>query len=361
MVDITIDNAVKRFGRVLAVDSVSLRIKKGELFFLLGPSGCGKTTLLRMIAGFYAPQSGRILFDDRDMANIPPYQRHTGMVFQNYALWPHMTVRQNLTFGLEMHHVPAGQLRLRADNALQMVQMQELADRHPNQLSGGQQQRVALARALVLEPDVVLLDEPLSNLDAKLRLEMRAQIKRLHQDLGLTMIYVTHDQAEALSMANRMAVMHNGRVCQIGSPRQVYHRPQNRFVAEFIGQTNFLSGKVSALGEHITVETAAGILISSLACEGIKLGDQVICSIRPEKLGVLNGTTCRPNILTGKVMHTFFLGDHEQYLIRTKDGMYLKALEYCETKLVTDTSQTIRLGCEPSEVVVLRSDDGSTR
>ena len=225
MVSITIENIVKTFGTVRAVDNLSLQIEKGELFFLLGPSGCGKTTLLRLIAGFEQPDSGRILFNEADVSHLPPHKRNAGMVFQNYALWPHMSVRENLTFGLEMHRVPSAERQERVQRALEMVQMCQYADRAPNQLSGRQQQRVALARALVLEPDMVLMDEPLSNLDAKLRLEMREQIKRIHDEMGLTMVYVTHDQSEALSMASRMVIMQDGHLIQIGTHSYTGQKP----------------------------------------------------------------------------------------------------------------------------------------
>jgi iron(III) transport system ATP-binding protein len=338
------------------VDEVSLRIDQGELFFLLGPSGCGKTTLLRMIAGFYFPDEGRVLFDDRDMSQVPPHARRTGMVFQNYALWPHMDVRENLTFGLEMHRIAPAERRDRVEQALEMVQLREYADRMPNQLSGGQQQRVALGRALVLEPDVVLLDEPLSNLDAKLRLEMRAQIKRLHERLGLTMVYVTHDQGEALSMADRMAIMRQGRISQIGTPRQVYHRPDSRFVADFIGETNLLPGEVRQVGREVVVQTAAGEVKSAVFYDGIAVGDRVTCSIRPERLDVLGEGAERTSVLRGTVVRVFFLGDHEQYFLELADGREVKAIEYeVETPRAT-VGRLARLGCDPGDVVVLKDE-----
>ena len=214
---LTLKNLTKRFGDFTAVDDVSIEVAPGEFFFILGPSGCGKTTLLRLVAGFAEPDSGRILFGERDITDTPPENRNMGMVFQNYALWPHMNVADNVSFGLEMHRIPRQERTARVAKALAMVQMADCAGHLPSQLSGGQQQRIALARALVFEPALVLLDEPLSNLDARLRVEMRRQIKLLHDQLGLTMIYVTHDQAEALSMADRIAVMHAGRLSQVGA------------------------------------------------------------------------------------------------------------------------------------------------
>ena len=357
MVSITIDRVVKIFGTTRAVDDVSLRIGEGELSFLLGPSGCGKTTLLRMIAGFYFPDEGRVLFDDRDMSQVPPHARNAGMVFQNYALWPHMSVRDNLIFGLEMHRVPAAERKERVETALEMVQMAEYAERMPNQLSGGQQQRVALGRALVLEPDVVLMDEPLSNLDAKLRLEMRTQIKRLHEQLGLTMVYVTHDQGEALSMADRMAIMRRGRLEQMGRPREVYHRPESCFVADFIGETNLLKGKVREVGETVVVETAAGELRSTVFFEGVQVGDAVYCSIRPERLGVLADGEEQANALRGEVVRVFFLGNHEQYFLQLPDGGEVKAIEFDVDTSKAAVGQTAFLGCDSGDVVVLRDEE----
>ena len=357
MVSITIDGVTKLFGDVRAVDDVSLEIGSGELFFLLGPSGCGKTTLLRMIAGFYYPENGRILFDDRDVARVPPHRRNTGMVFQNYALWPHMTVRQNLAFGLEMHGMAEDQRRESVDRALERVQMGEYGDRTPNQLSGGQQQRVALARALVLEPDAVLLDEPLSNLDARLRLEMRAHIKHLHEALGLTMVYVTHDQGEALSMANRMAIMRHGRVVQLGTPREVYHRPASRFVADFIGETNILPGRLAEVGTHFVADTAVGRVAAAAAYDGAAVGDAVLCSMRPESLDVLVGDGARPNEMSGRLVRVFFLGDHEQFFVELADGTEVRALEFDTGVSRGVAGETVRLGCRPEDVVILPAED----
>ena len=241
---ITIENLVKVFGSgksaATACDHLSLTIEPGELFFLLGPSGCGKTTLLRMIAGFIDPTSGTIAFDGKDVTHDPPNKRNTGMVFQSYALWPHMTVAQNVAFGLNVRKVANPEKDQRVLDALAAVQMEEYASRKPNQLSGGQQQRVALARALVIKPDVLLLDEPLSNLDAKLRNDLRLQIRKICKDSGITTVYVTHDQKIALSMADRVALLKSGHIEQIGSPRELYRSPKNRFVAEFLGETNLI-------------------------------------------------------------------------------------------------------------------------
>ena len=377
MVSVTLDNVTKRFGDVTAVDGVSLRIEKGELFFLLGPSGCGKTTLLRMIAGFYPPDGGRILFDDRDVSGVPPHRRNTGMVFQNYALWPHMSVFKNVEYGLTVRDLPADERDRRVKRALGMVQMEAYAERSPNQLSGGQQQRVALARALVIEPDAVLLDEPLSNLDAKLRLEMREQIRRLHGDLGVTMIYVTHDQKEALSMADRMAVLDGGRVSQVGEPRALYTRPASRFVAGFIGETNFIEGQVTRVDRgssfvdrkdqeqakrttndesRLEVETAVGKIVSTACPDGLQAGDRVTCSIRPEALAVVSGDPpAGDNVLSGQVEDVMYLGEIEQYFLKLDDGSSIKVVEPSPDAPKARAGERARLAFSPARVVVLKA------
>src|SRR5512140_2761300 len=234
MISIQVNQLTKQFGTVVALHGLDLTINPGELFFLLGPSGCGKTTLLRSLAGFYIPDEGQIWFGDEDVTRLAPHKRNTGMMFQSYALWPHMTVAENVAFGLEERKVPREEINRRVREALESVRMAEYAARRPNELSGGQQQRVALARALVIRPRCLLLDEPLSNLDARLRLEMRGEIRRVCKDFKLTTVYVTHDQKEALSISDRMAILDRGRVLQVGAPRDIYKRPRSRTVANFI-------------------------------------------------------------------------------------------------------------------------------
>jgi len=259
MVSVTYENVSKSFGRTEAVRGVDLTVAAGELFFLLGPSGCGKTTCLRMAAGFERPDAGRLLFDNRDVSRVPPHRRNAGMVFQSYALFPHINVARNVAYGLRMRGVGAAERERRTTEALRHTRIEDLAGRMPSQLSGGQQQRVALARALVIEPDVLLLDEPLSNLDAALRMQMRDEIRRIHSELGITTIYVTHDQEEALSLAGRVAVLRDGRIEQIGAPRDIYFTPRNAFVAAFVGKTNLLRGRVTeSHSDFIVIETAAG-------------------------------------------------------------------------------------------------------
>jgi len=240
MVKVKLVNVTKRFGEVIAVNKVSLEVREGELFTFLGPSGCGKTTTLRLIAGFYKPDEGEIYFDDELVNDIPPYKRNTGMVFQNYALWPHMNVFDNIAYGLKLRNMPPPQIIKKVKEVIELIGLKGKESRFPSQLSGGEQQRVALARALVIQPKVLLLDEPLSNLDAKLRLKMRSEIRRLQKRLGITTIYVTHDQEEALSISDRIAVMNKGEVLQIGTPLEIYEKPKDIFIADFIGTTNFI-------------------------------------------------------------------------------------------------------------------------
>jgi len=315
MISITIDRLVKRFGDNIALNEISFRIEPGELFFLLGPSGCGKTTLLRNIAGFYIPEGGRILFENDDVTRLPPHKRNTGMMFQSYALWPHMTVAQNVAFGLEERKVSKPEINQRVKEALESVRMGAYAERKIAQLSGGQQQRVALARALVIRPRALLLDEPLSNLDAKLRLEMRTEIRRVCKEFGLTAIYVTHDQKEALSISDRMAILEGGHIAQIGSPTEVYRRPTSKVVADFIGETNFLQGTiVSAGGEEAEIKTPVGIFRGVLTERDWAPGpgEEVTLSIRPEAWRI--GESAAPlNSCRGRIGERIYLGEVAQY------------------------------------------------
>jgi len=286
--DIRLQDLVKRFGTLEAASHVSLEIHDGELFTLLGPSGCGKTTLLRLIGGFHKPDGGEIYFDGKPVSSIPPYERNIGMVFQNYALWPHMTVSDNITYGLKLKKIPRFEIAEKVSHVLRLVNLAGLERRYPGQLSGGQQQRVALARALVLNPDVLLLDEPLSNLDAKIRIQVRAEIRKLQRDLGITTIYVTHDQEEALTLSDRIAVVNLGKLLQIGSPRDLYERPENPFVADFIGINNLISGDVQEINspeKWMKVQTPVGCLIC-IGNERSKQGDRCMVSVRPETASI---------------------------------------------------------------------------
>jgi iron(III) transport system ATP-binding protein len=283
---IEVSSVAKRFGSVVALDNISFAVKKGEMFFLLGPSGCGKTTLLRILAGLETPDSGTIKFDGKDIMSLPPHLRGAPMVFQNYALWPHLNVKDNIAFGLVERRVPRAEISTRVTEALRLVDLTGMANRLPNQLSGGQQQRVVLARALVLNPGILLLDEPLSNLDAKLRTEMRDEIAKLHANTDITFVYVTHDQTEALSLADRMAVLSSGKVMAVGTPRDLYHRPPNLFCADFLGEANIVKGRVSSVDrELVVVETSLGELKGvAVSDHRLLAGATVTCLFRPESL-----------------------------------------------------------------------------
>ncbi|MBO4163348.1 ABC transporter ATP-binding protein [Micromonospora antibiotica] len=312
MIDVTLESVSKRFARAgdtAAVDDVDISIAAGEFFTLLGPSGCGKTTTLRMVAGFYFPTSGRIRFGTEDVTHRPPNKRDTGMVFQNYALFPHMSVAQNVAYGLKIRKVGRAESARRIEEALGQVHLAGYGDRRIDQLSGGQQQRVALARALVIRPRTLLLDEPLSNLDAKLREETRVEIRRIQQEAGTTAIYVTHDQSEAMAMSDRIAVMESGRVRQIGAPQEIYHRPATAFVARFIGRSNVLSlPVVTAAAETVTVGLPDGseTAVAAPTDHGLRAGDTALVSVRPEHLGLTSATEA--GALTGRVTEVEFTG-----------------------------------------------------
>jgi len=318
-----------RYGAVWAVRDVTLDIEAGEMFFLLGPSGCGKTTLLRAVAGLSRPAMGEILVDGRPMNTVPVHERGIGFVFQNYALWPHMTVEENVAYGLVTRKVAPEEVASRVDTALAMLGLEGLGERHPGELSGGQQQRVAVARAVVIEPDVLLMDEPLSNLDARLRAEMRRELKALIRRLGVTTIYVTHDQREALSMADRIAVMRDGRVVQCDSPGALYSDPGSEFVASFVGEANAIGGEVSGLADGgFKVKTEGGT-IRAFAAGSFRAGDAVRVLIRPEDVTVGSGVDYddeRDNVLRGRVADVAFLGGLEEVLVELGGGLPIRAL-----------------------------------
>jgi spermidine/putrescine ABC transporter ATP-binding subunit len=314
---IQLKDVVKRFGALEAVSHISLEIQDGELFTLLGPSGCGKTTILRLIAGFHKPDHGAIYFGNKEVSSVPSYQRNIGMVFQNYALWPHMTIFENVAYGLKIRKQPKKEIPERVLAALATVNLTGLEKRYPGQLSGGQQQRVALARALVLNPDVLLLDEPLSNLDAKIRLQVRAEIRKLQQALAITSIYVTHDQEEALTISDRIAVLDRGKLQQIGKPKDLYERPENPFVAEFIGINNLIPGEVKEVDEAsglMTVATRFG-LIQCLQDKRVHMGAPCKVSVRPEVASIdgPDGEQNGMNALCGKVSFASYIGNTVRY------------------------------------------------
>ena len=324
---ITLKDLVKRFGSLEAVSHVSLQIEDGELFTLLGPSGCGKTTLLRLIGGFHHPDQGEIMFGERRVHHDPPYERNIGMVFQNYALWPHMTVFQNIAYGLKLKKFAKTDIRGKVARVLELVNMYGLDKRYPGQLSGGQQQRVSLARALVLNPDVLLLDEPLSNLDAKIRVQVRAEIRKLQKELAITTIYVTHDQEEALTLSDRIAVINKGRLQQIGAPQELYERPANRFVADFIGINNLIPGKVVALLPEglVKVKTAAGEILG-LAREGLTPEAECTICVRPEtaSLSLEERPPADGNLLAGGISFASYIGNTVRYDVEVTGDITLK-------------------------------------
>lgn len=319
MTAVTLSKITKQFGEITAVKELDITIKEGEFFTFLGPSGCGKTTTLRMIAGFYYPSAGKVKFDDRDMTTVSPEKRNTGMVFQNYALFPHMTVFENVAFGLKVRKVNKNDVKRRVEGVLEKVRLKPFIDRQVSQLSGGQQQRVALARALVIEPDILLLDEPLSNLDARLRDEMRNEILRLQREYGITTIYVTHDQVEALTMSDRIAVFNVGNCQQIGTPTEIYNQPVNDFVAEFIGETNLFEvtqrdGGFFCEKLNLFVHTDDPREDETLRNHPLKM------SVRPEAITLSKSTIDEVNVLKGQVDLVQFTGESVHSFIKVNEG-----------------------------------------
>lgn len=312
MSTITIKNALKKYGNITVIEGLNLEIRDGELFTLLGPSGCGKTTLLRMIAGFNSIEGGDFYFGDERINDKDPAKRNIGMVFQNYAVFPHLTVRKNVAFGLNNRKLDKDTVTRETDKFLKMMRIDEYADRLPQNLSGGQQQRVALARALAVKPDVLLMDEPLSNLDAKLRLEMRQAIRNIQRELGITTVYVTHDQEEAMSISDTIAVMDHGVIQHLGAPKEIYQRPANLFVSTFIGRSNILDGKIS--GGTLLLE---GVRLNCDEWQKIPSGD-VKVSVRPEEFLIRteNDGSCIP----GQVTDSIYLGMDTHYMVKLADG-----------------------------------------
>jgi ABC-type Fe3+/spermidine/putrescine transport system ATPase subunit len=331
---IQIDQVTKRFGPVTAVDRMQLDLQEGELIAFLGPSGCGKTTTLRMVAGFEVPTEGRILFGEREVTHLVPEKRNVGMVFQSYALFPHMTVAQNVAYGLQMRRIGRSEIHKRVEAMLKKVQLTGLDNRYIRQISGGQQQRTALARALVINPSVLLLDEPLANLDAKLREEMRFYIRELQREFEITTIYVTHDQAEALVLADRIAVMMDGKLHQLDTPKAIYERPASARVADFIGLTNLIPGEIQARdGEAFTLRTRWG----EVACKGpttLRSGDEVLLCVRPEALEITHASPeAREgftrmggrNLVVARVTERAYLGSLIDYRLKVDDGLTFRA------------------------------------
>lgn len=350
---VIIKDAIKKYGSFTALNGVNLEIKPGEFFTLLGPSGCGKTTLLRMIAGFNTVEGGAIYFDNKIINNVEAHKRDTGMVFQNYAIFPHLTVEENVAYGLKAKKLPKNEIAKRVDDALDLVQIKALKDRKPNELSGGQQQRVALARAFVIEPGVLLMDEPLSNLDAKLRVQMRTIIKKLQRRLGITTIYVTHDQEEALAISDRIAVIKEGNIMQIGTPAQIYKKPENIFVAGFIGTSNFIECEVK--GEK---KDDASLKINEELAINVKLSKsysgKASISARPEQLFFSKEAG-----IHGTITLSTFLGDFIEYEIELQNGKTIQLNEYTkDVHIVRPDGQKVLINFDDKAISIYADETG---
>jgi spermidine/putrescine transport system ATP-binding protein len=324
-IDVEFRNIIKTFGDVKAVDDTSFQIPKGSFYSFLGPSGCGKTSSLRLIGGFEQPDSGEIFIAGEPVAQVPPYQRHVNMVFQHYALFPHMDVAANVGYGLRQQrpHIAKSEIAKRVKDALALVRLAGYENRRAWELSGGQQQRVALARALINKPTVLLLDEPLAALDRKLRKDMQVELKTLQQEVGITFVFVTHDQEEALSMSDRIAVMRDGKIVQEGSPNELYNQPVDRYVAGFIGQSNFIAGQVLEAGEQATVQIEAGMLLkapNSKKANPLKKGEKAVVAIRPERINIRRSNEQGKEGLRGKISQVTFLGDQTEYHVQTEQA-----------------------------------------
>ncbi len=353
---IKFENVNKQYGNNFAVKDLTLEILDGALHFLLGPSGCGKTTTLRMLAGLEKPTSGKIFFNEKDVTAVDPSHRGVGMVFQNYALWPHMTVYKNIEYGLLLRKLSREEIKNRIDEVLQFTQLGRFIDRLPGQLSGGQQQRVALARALVIKPSVLLLDEPLSNLDAKLRLEMRENISRIHEQTKITTVYVTHDQKEALSMGTHISLMHGGHLIQTGTPKELYHFPNCEFVASFIGETNTIPvSSCKVIKDHtVAVETPIGKLTGIIHDHDVLKNKELCVSIRPEAIKVSFDSQfpSKDNLLQLQVEHLTYLGEIEQFYMRHQN-QGLKANIFHPPDHNFNTGSSVKVGINWQDIVVL--------
>ncbi|WP_373526349.1 ABC transporter ATP-binding protein [Nostoc sp.] len=329
--DVELRNVFKFFNQEPAVHGIDLDVRQGEFFSILGPSGCGKTTTLRLIAGFEIADAGKVLIQGQSMTNVPPYRRPVNTVFQSYALFNHLNVWDNIAFGLRLKKIPKSEIEARVQEALKLVKMESLRSRFPHQLSGGQQQRVALARALVNRPTVVLLDEPLGALDLKLRKEMQVELSNLHKDLGVTFVMVTHDQEEALCLSDRIAVMNQGKIEQVGTPSQIYERPQTSFVADFIGDTNLFSGKIVAVNSsevQVSTKTELSIIISRVENTPTEISQSVVVSVRPEKIQLsLYPPNLPTNCFEGRLVNVMYLGTHVNYVVELTNGISINVLQ----------------------------------
>jgi len=357
--EVRLINLKKSFGETEAVKDVNLIIERGDFFTFLGPSGCGKTTILRMIAGFTRPDSGGILFDGKEISDVPPWKRDVGMVFQNYALWPHMSVFENVAFGLKERSLPKSMVQEKTRKALVMVNLEGLEKRRPSELSGGQQQRVALARTLVIEPRLLLLDEPLSNLDAKLRIQMRHELVRIQRDLGITSIYVTHDQEEALTLSTRIAVMSKGRVVQVGAPKEIYEDPKSQEVADFVGTSNFFNARVAEwMDDQARVQTEEGfhLTVEEQDKSSLPVGSNILLNIRPESINLsLSGKVqTEENRIKGTVKTSAYIGSLVQYEVEVSTGKRVKVnVVNPRKKTLFKEGDKVTLVFSPEDVVAI--------
>ncbi len=350
MSDLTIQNISKKYGKTQVLNGLSITVKDGELLTLLGPSGCGKTTTLRCITGFLMPDKGRILIGDRDITDIPPEKRGIGLVFQNYALWPHMTISENLAFGLKLRKLDRALIAKKVKDGLAIVQLDEYGDRYPRQLSGGQQQRVALARAIVLEPDILLLDEPLSNLDALLREQMRFEIGQIHKKFNITTVYVTHDQTEAMVISDKIVILDKGKIMQQGTPHDVYAKPENTFVAGFMGTTHFVPGTVKEKKDtHLVMVLENG---KELLCRNraAQIGDRGEIAVRPENISFCSDAETGANIFQVKVTRASYTGELIDYELDL-DGVSLRAKG--NVKLRSEAGEHVVIHIDPDQTPVL--------
>lgn len=352
--NITIKHAVKKYGQNTIIPDLNLKVKEGEFFTLLGPSGCGKTTLLRMIAGFNSIEGGDFYFNETRINDMDPSKRNIGMVFQNYAIFPNMTVRKNVEFGLKNRKLPKDTVRAQAEHFMKLMHVYEYADRLPERLSGGQQQRVALARALAITPDVLLMDEPLSNLDAKLRVEMRTVIKEIQNTVGITTVYVTHDQEEAMAVSDRIAVMNEGDIQQIGTPKDLYQRPANLFVSTFIGRTNILKSRLEVKegNAYIILPGNHKILLETLL-EEEKKPQEIILSIRPEELFVQEAGK---EGVKAVIDDAIFLGLNTHYFVHFEDGEKAEIIQESQIDSILEKGSTISLGIKTYKINVFDKD-----
>jgi len=353
---VRLEGAGRSYGPVTALAGIDLEVLQGEFLTLLGPSGSGKTTLLNLISGTVSVTSGRIWIDGRDVTDLPPMERGLGMVFQNYALFPHMTVAENIAFPLRVRRLPEAEIRRKVTEALDLVRLPEIAERKPKELSGGQQQRVAIARCLVYNPSLVLMDEPLGALDKKLREQMQLEIKRLHALLGMTILYVTHDQEEALVMSDRICLMRDGRIEQLGTASDLYFRPLSVFAADFLGESNLLDGEcVAVTPDSVEVRTAGGLVMAGLEPRGLVSGASCKLVIRPENLAVLRDGDTAPCITEGVLEDVIFVGGVTNFRVRLPGGVVLTAKRLtAETRLALAPGAPVRLGWKPEDVVVLK-------